>query len=148
MSARAPLMNKSSKSLLKRFSKTGKWTVLPWPEMLTLSHTTDTWVRKNIASIIHQYRSVTSQKKVSLSLGRSPLVSSMRKSLLINFLNPQSLPWTNLNQIQRNAAMKKNLMNLKIPVGPLTLHGLGLFFLGVQNAELELGSHFGLVTRD
>ena len=38
--------------------------------------------------------------------------------------------------------------NEKIPVGPLTFHGLGLFFLGVQNAELELGSYFGLVARD
>ena len=42
MSVREPLLYKSSKSLLSRFSDTGKWTVLPWPEMFTLSHTTDT----------------------------------------------------------------------------------------------------------
>ena len=42
MSVSEPLLNKSSKSLLSRFSDTGKWTVLPWPEMFTLSHTTDT----------------------------------------------------------------------------------------------------------
>lgn len=38
---------------------------------------------------------LTSQNRVSLSSGRSPLASSRRKSLLINFLNPQSLPCTN-----------------------------------------------------
>ena len=36
----------------------------------------------------------TSQKRVSLSSGSSPLASSSRKSRRINFLNPQSLPWT------------------------------------------------------
>lgn len=38
----------------------------------------------------------TSQNIVSLSSGSSPLASSRRKSLLMNFLKPQSLPWTNL----------------------------------------------------
>lgn len=38
----------------------------------------------------------TSQNIVSLSSGSSPLASSKRKSLLMNFLKPQSLPWTNL----------------------------------------------------
>ena len=31
-------------------------------------------------------------------------------------------------------------------VGPLALHGLGLFSLSIQNAELEFGSHLTLVT--
>lgn len=39
---------------------------------------------------------ITSQKRVSLSSGSSPFASSRRKSLRINFLKPQSLPWTNL----------------------------------------------------
>lgn len=37
---------------------------------------------------------LTSQKSVNLSSGSRPLVSSSRKSLLINFLKPQSFPWT------------------------------------------------------
>lgn len=37
----------------------------------------------------------TSQKSVSLSSGRRPLASSRRKSLRMNFLKPQSFPWTN-----------------------------------------------------
>lgn len=37
---------------------------------------------------------LTSQNRVSLSSGRSPLASSSRKSLLMNFLKPQSLPCT------------------------------------------------------
>ena len=37
----------------------------------------------------------TSQNMVSLSSGNNPLASSMRKSRRMNFLNPQSLPWTN-----------------------------------------------------
>jgi hypothetical protein len=35
---------------------------------------------------------LTSQKIVNLSSGRRPLASSSRKSLRINFLNPQSFP--------------------------------------------------------
>jgi len=38
----------------------------------------------------------TSQNMVSRSSGRRPLESSIRKSLRMNFLKPQSLPWTNL----------------------------------------------------
>lgn len=40
------------------------------------------------------YRWCTSQKSVSLSSGRRPLASSSRKSLRMNFLKPQSFPWT------------------------------------------------------
>jgi len=35
---------------------------------------------------------LTSQNKVNLSSGNNPFVSSIKKSLLINFLKPQSLP--------------------------------------------------------
>ena len=37
---------------------------------------------------------LTSQYSVSLSSGRSPLASSKKKSRLMNFLNPQSFPWS------------------------------------------------------
>ena len=40
-------------------------------------------------------QAITSQKSVSLSSGKRPLASSKRKSRRMNFLNPQSLPWTN-----------------------------------------------------
>ena len=36
----------------------------------------------------------------------------------------------------------------KIPVCPLTFHGLGLLFFGVEYAELELGPYFRLVAGD
>ena len=39
-------------------------------------------------------------------------------------------------------------MNQRLPVCTLTLHGLGLLFLGVEYAELEFGPHFRLVAGD
>lgn len=53
---------------------------------------------KNVEmKVITQHTKVyTSQNIVSLSSGSSPLASSSRKSLLMNFLKPQSFPWTNL----------------------------------------------------
>ena len=39
-------------------------------------------------------------------------------------------------------------MNQRLPVCALTLHGLGLLFLGVEYAELELGPHLRLVAGD
>ena len=113
MSVREPLLYKSSKSLLSRFSDTGKWTVLPWPEMFTLSHTTDTLGKAPCNLLIPIFAlAITSQKKVSLSLGRSPLVSSMRKSLLMNFLKPQSFPWTNLNDVEKTVLMCSNFQEV------------------------------------
>lgn len=35
---------------------------------------------------------LTSQNNVNVSFGNKPLASSIKKSLLINFLKPQSLP--------------------------------------------------------
>lgn len=71
------LSNKFPKSSESLHSGTLNWTMLLWPEMLTLSATT-----------------LTSQNIVNLSSGRSPLASSNRKSLRINFLKPQSFPCT------------------------------------------------------
>lgn len=50
---------------------------------------------------------ITSQNSVSLSSGKSPLASSRRKSLLINFLKPQSLPWTNLYALWLSVTRRK-----------------------------------------
>lgn len=37
---------------------------------------------------------ITSQYSVSLSSGNNPFASSSKKSRRINFLKPQSFPWT------------------------------------------------------
>jgi hypothetical protein len=43
--------------------------------------------------------------------------------------------------------LESPVLALDEAVGALALHGLGLLPLGVQDAELELGSHLALVTR-
>lgn len=73
------LSNKLPKSSDNRHSGTLNWTILLCPDILTLSATT-----------------LTSQNIVNLSSGNKPFASSSRKSRRINFLKPQSLPWTNL----------------------------------------------------
>lgn len=55
---------------------------------------------------------LTSQKRVSLSSGKSPLASSRRKSRLINFLKPQSLPWTNLYALWLSVKHEKTKLSL------------------------------------
>ena len=61
----------------------------------------------------------------------------------MNFLKPQSLPWTNLERDLKNGSTR---MLLKLPpVGSLTLHRLCLLPLCVENAEFELCSDFTFV---
>ena len=57
---------------------------------------------------------LTSQYKVSLSSGNRPFASSKRKSLLMNFLKPQSLPCTNLYARWLSAKLI-NEINIQIP---------------------------------
>jgi hypothetical protein len=66
--------------MMSRFRDISKLTGLNCvcPLVLTLSATT-----------------LTSQNKVNLSSGKSPLASSIKKSRRINFLNPQSFPKVN-----------------------------------------------------
>lgn len=71
--------NKLFMSSLRRHSGILNRFIDVCPLMLTLSATT-----------------LTSEYKVSLSSGRRPFDSSSKKSRRMNFLKPQSLPWTNL----------------------------------------------------
>lgn len=50
--------------------------------------------KKDLSARIEKW--LTSQYKVSLSSGSKPFASSNKKSLRMNFLKPQSFPWTNL----------------------------------------------------
>lgn len=101
--------NSSPRSSGSRHSGTLNCIVLLCPEMFTLSATTLTCEEIiKLEVLVHQTRCAriarsnrcdnrhtkvyTSQNIVSLSSGSSPLASSRRKSLLMNFLKPQSLP--------------------------------------------------------
>lgn len=80
----------------------------------------------------------TSQKMDRRSSGSSPLLSSRRKSLRMNFLKPQSLPCT------KRYARCDSISSLIVRTQRDT-HGLGLLSLRIQNGELELGSDLALV---
>lgn len=93
----------------------------------------------------------TSQKSVSLSSGRSPFASSSKKSRLINFLKPQSFPWTNRYALWLSKKQSKHdrlatthttgLFTRFIFLKGLT-HGFSFFSFGIQQGELEFCSHF------
>jgi hypothetical protein len=94
--------NNRPRSSARRHSGTLNWTALDWPEMLTLSATTLTFNREKEQRMSIRtpqkiwWQRRTSQKSVNLSSGKRPFASSRRKSRRINFLKPQSFPWTNL----------------------------------------------------
>ena len=106
------------------------WTLLLWPLILTLSATTE-----------------TSQNKVNLSSGRSPLASSSKKSRRINFLKPQSLPWKR-NVLRDSVLQAKFLTHLNKSVGSLRLHCFCFFTFCIENTKLKLCSDFALVARN
>lgn len=89
-SLKRSLSNRLPKSSDNLHSGTLNWMILLCPEILTLSATT-----------------LTSQNIVNLSSGNSPFASSNRKSRRMNFLKPQSLPWTN-----RYALRKRETENI------------------------------------
>lgn len=68
-----------------------KW----WVEMNDLKSLHPS-VKSNALLMFSFLFAFTSQNIVSRSSGSRPLESSIRKSLRMNFLKPQSLPWTNL----------------------------------------------------
>ncbi len=125
--------NRQPRSSESLHSGTLNWTAFDWPEIFTLSATTLTCESAKIRNSVIASKLIsdltliygtltliingqkwnnTSQNIVNLSSGSNPFASSKRKSLRINFLNPQSFPWTNLYALWLSVDKKKKI-NLK-----------------------------------